>query len=79
MGYCGDYLPLEVLLRLNRLDLWPNDPVRGRRHIRGQLTKEEIQSLGYTIQAGPRTIFISSTYNYPSEPSTIVTSILNSN
>ena len=43
MGYCGDYLPLEVLLRLNRLDLWPNDPVRGRRHIRGRSTKVEVE------------------------------------
>ena len=33
---CGDQLPLVVLFRLNRLDLWPNDPVRGRRHIRGR-------------------------------------------
>ena len=42
-GYCGDYLPLEVLFRLNRLDLWPNDPVRGRRHIRGRSTKVEVE------------------------------------
>ena len=39
----GDQLPLEVLFRLNRLGLWPNDPIRGRRHIRGQSTKVEVE------------------------------------
>ena len=42
-GYCGDQLPLEVLFRLNGLGLWPNDPVRGRRHIRGWRTKVEVE------------------------------------
>ena len=42
-GYCGDQLPLEVLFRLNGLGLWPNDPVRGRRHIRGRSTKVEVE------------------------------------
>ena len=36
------------------------------------------KNLGYTIQTSLRTIFISSTYNYSSKPSTIVTSFLNS-
>ena len=40
---CGDQLPLEVLFRLNRLGLWPNDPVRGRRRIRGRSTKVEME------------------------------------
>ena len=40
---CGDQLPLEVLFSLNRLGLWPNDPVRGRRHIRGRSTKVEME------------------------------------
>ena len=39
-GYCGDQLPLEVLFRLG---LWPNDPVRGRRHIRRRSTKVEME------------------------------------
>ena len=42
-GYYGDQLPLEVLFRLNRLGLWPNDPIRGRRHIRGRSTKVEME------------------------------------
>ena len=42
-GYCGDQLPLEELFRLNRLGLWPNDPVRGRRLIRGRSTKVEVE------------------------------------
>ena len=33
----------EVLFRLNELGLWPNDPIRGRRHIRGQSTKVEVE------------------------------------
>ena len=33
----------RVLFRLNGLGLWPNDPVRGRRHIRGQSTKVEVE------------------------------------
>ena len=33
----------RVLFKLNRLDLWPNDPVRGRRHIRGQSAKVEVE------------------------------------
>ena len=32
-----------VLFRLNGLDLWPNDPVRGRRHIQGRTTKVEVE------------------------------------
>ena len=32
-----------VLFRLNGLGLWPNDLVRGRRHIRGRSTKEEVE------------------------------------
>ena len=42
-GYCGDQLPLEVLFRLDKLGLWPNDPVRERRHVRGRLTKVEME------------------------------------
>ena len=48
------------------------------KRLRNTTQKEELQNLGYTIQATPRTIFISSTYNYPSKPSTIVTLFLNS-
>ena len=40
---CGDQLPLEVLFRLNRLGLWPKNPVQGRGHIRGRSTKEEME------------------------------------
>ena len=40
---CGDQLPLKVLFRLNRLGLWSNDPIRGRRHIRGWSTKVEME------------------------------------
>ena len=36
-------MPLETLFRLNRLGLWPNDPVRGRRYIRGRSTKVEVE------------------------------------
>ena len=32
-----------VLFRLNGLGLWPNDPVQGRRHIRGWSTKVEVE------------------------------------
>ena len=31
--YCGDQFPLKVLFRLDRLGLWPNDPVRERKHV----------------------------------------------
>ena len=41
--YCGDQLSLEVLFKLDKLGLWPNNPVRGRGHIRGQSIKEEIK------------------------------------
>ena len=40
---CGDQLPLEVLFRLDRLGLWSNNLVRGRGHIRGRSTKEEME------------------------------------
>ena len=42
-GYCGNQLPLEVLFRLDRLGLWPNNPVRGCRQIRGRSIKEEMK------------------------------------
>ena len=32
-----------VLFRLNGLGLWPNDPVRGHKHIRGRLTRVEVE------------------------------------
>ena len=32
-----------VLFRLNGLGLWHNDPIRGRRHIRGRSTKVEVK------------------------------------
>ena len=32
-----------VLFRLNGLGLWPNDPVRGHRHIRGRSTMVEVE------------------------------------
>ena len=41
--YCGDQLPLEVLFRLDRLGLWPNNPVRGHGHIRRRSTNEEME------------------------------------
>ena len=40
---CGDQLPLEVLFSLDRLGLWPNDPVQERGHVRGRLTKVEME------------------------------------
>ena len=40
---CGDQLPLEVLFRLDRLDLWPNDPFRECGHVQGRLTKVEME------------------------------------
>ena len=43
-----------------------------------QHQKEKLQILDYIILAKPRTIFVSSSYNYSSKPSTIVTSLLNS-
>ena len=36
-------MPLEVLFRLDRLGLWPNDPARERGHVRGRLTKVEME------------------------------------
>ena len=39
----GDQLPLEVLFRLDRLGLWPNDPVWERGHVQGRLTKVEME------------------------------------
>ena len=33
----------KVLFRLNGLGLWPNNPIRGYRHIRGRLTKVEVE------------------------------------
>ena len=33
----------RVLFRLNRLGLWPNDLVRGCRHIRRRSTKVEVE------------------------------------
>ena len=33
----------RVLFKLNGLALWPNDPVRGRRHIQGWSTKAEVE------------------------------------
>ena len=42
-GYCGDQLSLEVLFRLDRLGLWPNNPIQGRGHIQGRSIKEEIK------------------------------------
>ena len=41
--YCGDQLPLEVLFRLDRLGLWPNDAVWERGHVQGRLTKVEME------------------------------------
>ena len=40
---CGDQLPLEVLFRLDRLGLWPNDLVRERGHVQRRLTKVEME------------------------------------
>ena len=42
-GYCGGQLIPEVLFRLRELDLWPNNPVRGRGHVRGRSVKEEMK------------------------------------
>ena len=33
----------RVLFRLNGLGLWPNDPVRGRKLIRGRSIKVEVE------------------------------------
>ena len=41
--YCGDKLTPEVLFKLRGLGLWPNNPVRGREHIRGQPVKEKMK------------------------------------
>ena len=40
---CGDQLTLEVLFRLRGLGLWPNNPIRGRGHIRGRSITEEMK------------------------------------
>ena len=40
---CGDQLTPELLFRLRGLGLWPNNPVRGREHIRGLSDKEEMK------------------------------------
>ena len=37
---CGGQLTPELLFRLRGLGLWPNNPVRGREHIRGLSDKE---------------------------------------
>ena len=41
--FCGGQLTPDVLFRLSGLGLWPNNPVRGRRHIRGRSVKEEMK------------------------------------
>ena len=41
-GYCEDQV-FGVLFKLNGLGLWPNDLVRGCRHIRGRSTKVEVK------------------------------------
>ena len=33
----------RVLFRLNGSGLWPNDPVRGHKYIRGRSTKVEVE------------------------------------
>ena len=33
----------RVLFRLNGLGLWPNNPVQGHKHIRGRLTRVEVE------------------------------------
>ena len=40
---CGDQLTPELLFRLRRLGLWPNNPVRGRERIRGLSDKKEMK------------------------------------
>ena len=40
---CGGQLTPELLFRLRGLGLWPNNPVRGREHIRGLSDKEEMK------------------------------------
>ena len=42
-GYCGVQLPLEVLFGLDRMGLWPNNPVQGCEQIRGRSIKEEMK------------------------------------
>ena len=39
-GYCGGQLTPKLLFRLRGLGLWPNNPVRGREHIRGLSDKK---------------------------------------
>ena len=48
------------------------------KRLRNTTRKEELQIPDYTIQAKPKTIFVSYTYNYSFKPSTIVTSFLKS-
>ena len=40
---CGDQSTPEILFRLKGLGLWPNNPVRGRGHIRGQSVTKEMK------------------------------------
>ena len=42
---CGGQLTPGVLFRLRGLGLWPNNPVRGREHIRGLPVKEEMKNV----------------------------------
>ena len=43
-----------VLFRLNGLGLWPNNPIRGHKHIQGQLTRVEVEM---TLQEGLKVIY----------------------
>ena len=40
---CGGQLTPELLFRLKGLGLWPNNPFRGREHIRELSDKEEMK------------------------------------
>ena len=42
---CGGQLTPELLFRLRGLGLWPNNPVRGREHIRGLSVKEKMKTV----------------------------------
>ena len=40
---CGGQLTPKLLFKLRGLGLWPNNPVRGREHIRGLSDKEKMK------------------------------------
>ena len=51
---CGGPVISRILFKLNGLSLWPIDPVRGCRHIRGRSTNVEVEM---TLQEELRVIY----------------------